>query len=99
MGMDRQAGDFRNFVVCAGDSRTKREGWQVWTVCVPIFRDLHRHMPSLDFFNMSYFNLLLRKTIGPFEIEVPAQSQKSDRSCIFVLGVMYMCVRGHVYVC
>jgi hypothetical protein len=29
-GVDRQAGDFRNFVVCAGESRTKREGWQVW---------------------------------------------------------------------
>ena len=84
MGVDRQAGDFRNFIVCAGDSRTKREGWQVWTVCVPIFRDLHRFMPSLDFFNLSYFNLLLRKTIGPFEIEVPAQSQESDRSCIYV---------------
>ena len=24
--------------------------------------------------------------------------QESDRSCICVLGVMYMCVRGHVYV-
>ena len=28
-GADRQWGDFRNFVVCVGVSRTKREGWQV----------------------------------------------------------------------
>ena len=26
-------------------------------------------------------------------------SQESERSCICVLEVMYMCVRGHVYVC
>ena len=29
-GSDRQVEDFWNFVVCAGDFRTKREGWQVW---------------------------------------------------------------------
>jgi hypothetical protein len=31
--------------------------------------------------------------------EVPVLSQESERSCICVLEVMYMCVRGHVYVC
>jgi hypothetical protein len=28
-GADQQVGDFRNFVVCAGHSRTKREGWRI----------------------------------------------------------------------
>ena len=31
--------------------------------------------------------------------EVPVLSQESEWSCICVLEVMYMCVRGHVYVC
>ena len=35
----------------------------------------------------------------PLLIGVPVSSQKSERSCICVLEVMYMCVRGHVYVC
>jgi hypothetical protein len=32
-------------------------------------------------------------------IEVAAPSQESQRSCICVSEVMYMCARGHVYVC
>jgi hypothetical protein len=32
-------------------------------------------------------------------IEVPVPSQESERSCICVLEVMYLCVRGHVFLC
>ena len=35
----------------------------------------------------------------PFVTEVPVPSRKSVRSCICVLEVMYLCVRGHVFVC
>jgi hypothetical protein len=35
----------------------------------------------------------------PLFIEVPVLSQECEWPCICVLGVMYMCVRGHVYVC
>ena len=34
----------------------------------------------------------------PF-IEVLVLSHESERSCICVLEVMYLCVRGHVFVC
>ena len=32
-------------------------------------------------------------------IEVSVPSQESERSCICVLEVMYLCVRGLVFVC
>jgi hypothetical protein len=35
----------------------------------------------------------------PLFIEVPVPRKKSERSCIYVLEVMYLCVRGHVFVC
>jgi hypothetical protein len=35
----------------------------------------------------------------PLFIEMPMLNQESERSCICVLEVMYLCVRGHVFVC
>ena len=34
-----------------------------------------------------------------YPVQVSVQSQGSERSCICVLEVMYLCVRGHVFVC
>jgi hypothetical protein len=64
-GADRQVGDFWNFIVCAGQYRTKREGWQVWCLSTLIFLEtlhqlLHQFtflsIPSLQvcFHHMSY---------------------------------------------
>ena len=42
------------------------------------------------------------KGLGPknclFVFEVPVQSQENEQSCICVLEVMYLCIRGHVFV-
>ena len=35
----------------------------------------------------------------PLLIEVSVPNQESERSCMCVLDVMYLCVRGHVCVC
>ena len=35
----------------------------------------------------------------PLFIEVPVPGKERERSCICVLEVMYLCVRGHVFVC
>ena len=35
----------------------------------------------------------------PHFIEVAVPSLESEWSCICVLEVMYLCVRGHVFVC
>ena len=47
------------------------------------------------------FEVWAHKTCLPpaMFIEVPVLSHESEWLCICVLEVMYMCVRGHVYVC
>jgi hypothetical protein len=35
----------------------------------------------------------------PIVTDVPVPSKESDRSCICVLVVIYLCVNGHVFVC
>ena len=34
-----------------------------------------------------------------YPVQVSVQSKGSERSCICVLEIMYLCVRGHVFVC
>ena len=45
------------------------------------------------------FGIFRLSVTTSFFIEVPVPSQESERSCICVLEVMYLCVRGHVFIC
>ena len=72
-------------------------------------------MPSVHIYNqtqLKYIRLIYKsqltilswvhKTNLPrhiFFIAVLAPSQETERSCICVLAVMYLCVSGHVFVC